>query len=70
MARCAHRFRAGACCRIILRTGIPIAAAAANRADGNMILHTAGQAVAGPGDNLFTMSAKDLCMIAHLPELD
>lgn len=32
-------------------------------------LHTADHAVAAPGDNLFTMSAKDLCMIAHLPEL-
>ena len=32
-------------------------------------LHTDGRAVAEPGQNLFTMSSKDLCMIEHLPDL-
>ncbi len=32
-------------------------------------LHADGQAVTGPGENLFTMGSKDLCMIEHLPAL-
>lgn len=32
-------------------------------------LHADDRAIAPDGENLFTMGAKDLCMIAHLPEL-
>jgi putative protease len=32
-------------------------------------LHTDGQSVTVPGQNPFTMSSKDLCMIGHLPDL-
>ncbi|TJY43510.1 U32 family peptidase [Cohnella pontilimi] len=32
-------------------------------------LHADNRSVADPGQNLFTMSSKDLCMIHHLPEL-
>ncbi|WEK53141.1 MAG: U32 family peptidase [Candidatus Cohnella colombiensis] len=32
-------------------------------------LHADEQSVSEPGDNLFTMGSKDLCMIQHLPDL-
>nr|AYQ75464.1 U32 family peptidase [Cohnella candidum] len=32
-------------------------------------LHADDQSVSEPGQNLFTMSSKDLCMIEHLPDL-